>query len=242
LTLTLYPAIDLKAGAVVRLRRGEMDQATVYNADPAAQAASFAAAGFAWLHVVDLDGAFAGTPVNAEAVRAILAAAPALSVQVGGGIRDLPTIERWLSVGVRRVILGTAAVKQPALVRQACRLHPGRVVVGIDARDGFVATEGWAATSGMTALDLARAFEDAGVAAIIHTDIARDGMLAGLNIDATAELAQALATPVIASGGLAAIEELAQLAPRGIAGAILGRALYDGRIDPQAAIALARAA
>lgn len=242
MTLTLYPAIDLKRGAVVRLRRGDMDQATVYNADPAAQAVAFAAAGFAWLHVVDLDGAFAGTPVNAAAVRAILAAAPALAVQVGGGIRDLPTIEAWLALGVRRVILGTAAVTTPALVRQACRLHPGRIVVGIDARDGFVATAGWAATSSTTARDLALAFEDAGVAAIIHTDIARDGMLAGLNIDATAELAQALATPVIASGGLAAIEELAELAPRGIAGAILGRALYDGRIDPHAAIALAQAA
>jgi phosphoribosylformimino-5-aminoimidazole carboxamide ribotide isomerase len=237
--LTLYPAIDLKDGACVRLRRGAMDQATVYNHDPAAQAASFRDAGFAWVHVVDLDGAFAGRPVNEAAVRAILAAVPGMAVQVGGGIRDMATIEGWLALGVRRVILGTAAVRDPALVRAACRAHPGRIVVGIDARGGRVATQGWADTSDLAAADLARACQDAGVAAIIHTDIDRDGMLQGLNVAATAALAEGLAIPVIASGGLAGIEDIVALraaGAAGIEGVILGRALYDGRIDPQAAL------
>ncbi|MCS6891369.1 MAG: 1-(5-phosphoribosyl)-5-[(5-phosphoribosylamino)methylideneamino]imidazole-4-carboxamide isomerase [Rhodovarius sp.] len=236
---TLYPAIDLKAGQVVRLRRGEMAQATVYSADPAAQARRFAAAGFTWLHVVDLDGAFAGRPANAEAVRAILAAT-GLAVQLGGGIRSLATAEAWLAAGVRRIILGSVAVKDPALVRAACRAFPGQVVVGIDARGGRVATEGWAEMSDIPALELARRVEDAGVAAIIFTDIDRDGMLAGVNLEATRALAAAVRVPVIASGGVASIEELAALraAPEGIAGAILGRALYDGRIDPAAALAV----
>ena len=240
--LTLYPAIDLKDGACVRLRRGAMDDATVYNADPADQARRFAGFGFGWVHVVDLNGAFAGQPVNADAVRAILAAVPALKVQVGGGIRDLATIERWLDLGVRRVILGTAAVREPALVREACRKFPGRVAVGIDARQGRVATQGWAETTELSALDLALLFEDAGVAAIIYTDIDRDGMLAGLNIAATLDLAMHLTTPVIASGGLSTLDDLdalKQVADRGIEGAILGRALYDGRIDPARALELA---
>jgi phosphoribosylformimino-5-aminoimidazole carboxamide ribotide isomerase len=243
--LTLYPAIDLKDGACVRLRRGAMDQATLYNPDPADQARRFAGLGFAWLHVVDLNGAFAGRPVNGDAVRAILAATPGLAVQVGGGIRDLATIGHWLGLGVRRVILGTAAVRNPALVREACRNFPGRIVVGIDAREGRVAAEGWAETTEITALDLALRFEDAGVAAIVHTDIDRDGMLGGPNIDATADLAGHLTTPVIASGGvssLADIVALKQVADRGIEGAILGRALYDGRIDPIAALELAAGA
>jgi phosphoribosylformimino-5-aminoimidazole carboxamide ribotide isomerase len=243
-SLTLYPAIDLKDGACVRLRRGAMGDATLYNPDPADQARRFDALGFAWLHVVDLNGAFAGQPVNAAAMRAILAAVPELAVQVGGGVRDQATIEHWLALGVRRVILGTAAVRNPALVRAACRTFPGRIVVGIDARQGRVATEGWAETTELRALDLALMFEDAGVAAIIYTDIDRDGMLAGLNIDATVDLAVHLTTPVIASGGLSSLADLAALsrvADRGIEGAILGRALYDGRIDPRAALELAAA-
>jgi phosphoribosylformimino-5-aminoimidazole carboxamide ribotide isomerase len=229
-SFTLYPAIDLKGGEVVRLKRGEMAEATVYAADPAAQARAFAEVGFAWLHVVDLDGAFAGRPANAAAVRAILAATPC-PVQLGGGIRDMATVEAWLDAGVARVILGSAAVKDPALVRQACRVFPGRVAVGLDARGGFVATEGWAETSTLAARDLALRFEDAGVAAIIYTDIERDGMLSGVNFEATRALAAALATPVIASGGLAAVEELAALSAAGVAGAVLGRALYEGRIS-----------
>jgi phosphoribosylformimino-5-aminoimidazole carboxamide ribotide isomerase len=239
--LTLYPAIDLKDGACVRLRRGAMDQATVYSTDPAAQARAWQDAGFAWLHVVDLNGAFAGRAVNAEAVAAILGAAR-VPVQLGGGIRDMAGIEAWLAAGVRRVILGSAAVKNPELVRAACRAFPGRVAVGIDARDGFVATEGWAETSSIAAIDLALRFEDAGVAAIVYTDIARDGMLSGLNLEQTAELARRVATPVIASGGAGRLEDLAALraiaAGTRIEGAILGRALYDGRIDPAAALAL----
>ncbi|GGG34668.1 1-(5-phosphoribosyl)-5-[(5-phosphoribosylamino) methylideneamino] imidazole-4-carboxamide isomerase [Caldovatus sediminis] len=242
MTLTLYPAIDLKAGAVVRLRRGEMAEATVYSADPAAQARAFLAAGFAWLHVVDLDGAFAGRPANAAAVEAILAAVgPALRVQLGGGIRDMATVEAWLGRGVRRVILGSAAVKDPAFARAACRAFPGRVALGIDARDGRVATEGWAETSTVTARELALRFEDAGAAAIIYTDIERDGMLGGLNLEATVALARAVRTPVIASGGVASLDDLAALkavAHEGIEGVIVGRALYDGRIDPAAALAL----
>lgn len=240
--LTLYPAIDLKDGACVRLRRGAMGEATVFNTDPPGQARQWRDAGFHWLHVVDLNGAFEGQPVNFAAVRAILDAVPQVKVQLGGGIRAMATIDTWLEAGVARVILGTAAIRTPDLVRQACRAHPGRIVVGIDARDGFVAAEGWAETTSLRALDLALRFEDAGVAAIVYTDINRDGMLAGLNIEATVDLAFHLATPVIASGGLAALADLAALkqAGGGIEGAILGRALYDGRIDPQQALALAR--
>lgn len=240
MTFTLYPAIDLKGGQVVRLRRGEMDQATVFGTDPAAQAAAFAESGFPWLHVVDLDGAFAGRPANAAAVRAILAATPA-PVQLGGGIRDMATAAAWMEAGVSRIILGSAAVKDPALVRQAAREFPGRVAVGIDARDGMVATEGWAETSDLPALDLARRFADAGVAAIVFTDIARDGMLAGVNVEATAALAEGSGLPVIASGGAASLEDIRALKETGrVAGCILGRALYDGRIEPRAALALAR--
>ncbi len=232
--LTLYPAIDLKDGACVRLKRGDMDEATVYGTDPAKQAEAFQQAGSRWLHVVDLNGAFAGRPVNHEAVQAILAAA-SIPVQLGGGIRDLAGIDTWLQAGVARVILGSAAVKNPILVHQACKSFPGRIAVGIDARDGFVATEGWAETSTLPAQDLARRFEDAGVSAIIYTDIARDGMLSGLNLEQTVALSNALTTPVIASGGVGSLDDLRALrsaaadAP-GIEGVIIGRALYDGRI------------
>jgi len=239
---TLFPAIDLKDGACVRLQRGEMDRATVYSADPAAQARVWQDAGFEWLHVVDLNGAFAGRPVNGAAVAAILSAVT-LPVQLGGGIRDMAQIEHWLAAGISRVILGSAAVKNPALVSEACRAHPGRVVVGIDARDGMVATEGWADTSSVTALDVALRFEDAGAAAIVYTDIGRDGMMTGVNLEQTAALAARLRTPVIASGGVASLADIVALraaAARGagtIAGVIVGRALYDGRIDPAAALA-----
>lgn len=239
--LTLYPAIDLKDGQCVRLRRGEMSDATVYSADPAAQARAWQDAGFAWLHVVDLNGAFAGRPVNAAAVTAILGAVT-VPVQLGGGIRDMAAIEGWLAAGVRRVILGSAAVKNPLLVRQACQAFPGRIVVGIDARDGKVATEGWADTSAMDAADVARSFEDAGVAAIIYTDISRDGMLSGLNLEQTVDLARALSVPVIASGGVGGLDDLAALrqaaAGTRIEGVIVGRALYDGRVDPARALSL----
>ena len=242
MSFVLYPAIDLKAGQVVRLKRGEMDQATVYGTDPGAQAAEFARQGFGWVHVVDLDGAFAGKPANAAAVRAILAAVPGLSVQLGGGIRDMATAEAWLGAGVARIILGSAAVKDPAFARAACRAFPGRVALGIDARDGFVATEGWAETSNMTAMDLGQSFAESGAAAIIYTDIARDGMLSGVNVAATAALARAVPVPVIASGGLASVADIVALKAEGVvAGAILGRALYEGRIDPAAALALAAA-
>jgi phosphoribosylformimino-5-aminoimidazole carboxamide ribotide isomerase len=240
---TLYPAIDLKQGRVVRLQRGDMAQATIYAEDPAEQARSFAADGFQWLHVVDLDGAFAGKPANAEAVARILEAAR-MPVQLGGGIRNMPTVEAWLGAGVTRVILGSAAVKDPPFVRQACRHFPGRVVVGIDARGGMVATEGWAETSTLSARDLALRLEDAGAAAIIYTDIDRDGMLSGVNVEQTRALALALDTPVIASGGVASIADLVALkavAADGISGCILGRALYDGRIAPAEALALAAA-
>ena len=234
--LTLYPAIDLKDGHCVRLRRGEMDQATVYADDPAAQAVAWRDAGFQWLHVVDLNGAFAGRPVNGEAVRGILAAVD-LPVQLGGGIRDLAGIEAWLNAGVRRVILGSAAAKNPALVIEACRIFPGRIAVGIDARDGLVATEGWAETSSMAATDLGLRFEDAGVSAIIYTDIGRDGMLSGLNLEQTLDLAAKLTTPVIASGGVGSLDDLAALRRvadgTGIEGVIVGRALYDGRVIPR---------
>lgn len=238
--MILFPAIDLKDGACVRLKLGEMDQATVFNDDPAAQAAKFERQGFEWLHIVDLNGAFAGRPVNASAVEAILAKVK-MPVQLGGGIRDMATIEAWLSKGIRRVILGTVAVRDPALVKAACTRFPGRIAVGIDAKGGKVAVEGWAETSELTAIDLARRFEDAGVAAIIYTDIDRDGVLKGLNLPSTVELARSTSMPVIASGGLASIEDVkALLLPENamLEGAITGRALYDGRIDPAAALAL----
>jgi len=241
--MILFPAIDLKDGRVVRLLHGDMAQATVFNEDPAAQAREFAAAGFAWLHLVDLNGAFAGKPVNGAAVEAILKAVD-IPVQLGGGIRDMATIERWLAAGVRRVILGTAAVKTPDLVREACRAFPGRIVVGIDARGGRVAVEGWAESSAAVALDLAQGFEDAGVAAIVYTDIERDGALAGVNGAATQTLAAALSIPVIASGGVASLDDIAALmaiAKDGVEGVICGRALYDGRIDPKSALALVAA-
>jgi phosphoribosylformimino-5-aminoimidazole carboxamide ribotide isomerase len=239
----IFPAIDLKEGACVRLKQGEMDSATVFNTDPAAQARDFEAAGFEYLHVVDLDGAFAGKPVNAQAVEAIRAATR-FPIQLGGGIRDLATVEAWLAKGVTRVILGTAAVRDPAFVREACRLHPGRIVVGIDARGGKVAVEGWGEASELGVIELARRFEDAGVAAIVFTDIGRDGLLKGLNMEATLELANAVGIKVIASGGLAGmadIERLTQPDCRILEGAIAGRALYDGRLDPAAAMALIKA-
>lgn len=238
--MILYPAIDLKGGQCVRLLRGEMSAATVYNEDPAAQAKSFVAAGCRWLHVVDLDGAFAGKPMNGAAVAAIVAAAR-VPVQLGGGIRDRATIERWLEQGVTRVVLGTAALRDPDLVKEACRAHPGGVAVGIDARQGRVAVEGWAKSSDMTALALALAFEDAGVATIIYTDIERDGALTGVDAEATATLARRLTTPLIASGGVAGLADLAALKAHeadGIAGVICGRALYDGRLDLGRALAL----
>jgi phosphoribosylformimino-5-aminoimidazole carboxamide ribotide isomerase len=236
--MILYPAIDLKDGACVRLVRGEMEKATVFNIDPADQATAFKAQGFQWLHLVDLNGAFAGRPVNAAAVEAILAAVD-IPVQLGGGIRDMATIEAWLERGVARVILGTAALRDPALVRDACRRFPGRVAVSIDARDGYVAVQGWAETSDVRALDLALKFENAGVAAIVYTDINRDGAMGGVNVEATADLAFALTTPVIASGGVSAMSDLEALKLQehaGIEGVICGRALYDGRIDPAAAL------
>jgi phosphoribosylformimino-5-aminoimidazole carboxamide ribotide isomerase len=238
--LTLYPAIDLKEGACVRLKRGEMAQATVYSDDPGAQARAWQDAGFRWLHVVDLNGAFAGRSVNEAAVAAILANVT-IPVQLGGGLRDMAAIDRWLSAGVRRVILGSAALKNPDLVREACREFPERVAVGIDASNGMVATEGWADISRIPALDLALSFEDSGAAAIIYTDISRDGMLAGLNLEQTLILADRLTTPVIASGGvgsMADLEALARVATAGVEGVIVGRALYDGRIDPRAALGL----
>jgi phosphoribosylformimino-5-aminoimidazole carboxamide ribotide isomerase len=240
-SLTLYPAIDLKDGKCVRLRRGEMDQATIYADDPGAQAKAWQNAGFSWLHVVDLNAAFAGKPVNADAVRSILANV-SIPVQLGGGIRDLPAIEAWLDAGVSRVILGSAAAKNPALVIEACTAFPGQIAVGIDARNGFVATEGWAQTSTMPAADLGLRFEDAGVSAIIYTDIGRDGMLSGLNLDQTLALARQLSTPVIASGGVGSLTHLATLKDAAkrtrIQGVIVGRALYDGRVDPAEALAL----
>lgn len=237
--MILFPAIDLKGGECVRLVQGDMDQATVFNTDPAAQAAAFESQGFTHLHVVDLDGAFAGTPVNAAAVEGIIDRVH-MPVQLGGGIRDLRTAEHWLRRGVRRVIIGTAAVKDPAFVREAARLFPGQIAVGVDARDGLVAVDGWARASSMNAVDLGKRFEDAGVEAIIYTDIARDGMMKGLNIEGTIALADAIAIPVIASGGLASIadvERLCQPDCARIAGAITGRALYDGRLDPAEALA-----
>ena len=240
--MILFPAIDLKDGACVRLVRGEMSQSTTFNDDPAAQACDFADAGFEWIHIVDLNGAFAGKPVNAEAVAAI-AAAVDLPVQLGGGIRSMDTIARWLEAGVQRVILGTAALKDPDLVRRACDQYPGRIVVGIDAREGRVAVEGWAETSEMKVLDLAMRFENDGVAAIVYTDIDRDGAMQGVNVDATVDLAFALTTPVIASGGVRGISDLADLKENesaGIEGVISGRAIYDGRLDASEALELLR--
>ena len=242
--MILFPAIDLKNGECVRLVRGDMEQATVFNADPAAQAEAFERQGFDYLHVVDLDGAFAGAPINAEAVERILAVTK-MKVQLGGGVRDLCAVAGWLEKGVARVIIGTAALKDPDFVREAARLFPGQVAVGIDAREGRVAVEGWAMQSDVSALDLGRIFEDSGVAAIIYTDIARDGVLLGLNIPQTVALAEALTIPVIASGGLASIEDVRRLLEPDcskLAGAISGRALYDGRLDAAEALALLRGA
>jgi phosphoribosylformimino-5-aminoimidazole carboxamide ribotide isomerase len=242
--MILFPAIDLKDGQCVRLKLGDMAQATMFNDDPAAQARDFEQQGFAWLHLVDLNGAFAGKPVNEGAIDAILGAV-SLPVQLGGGIRSLAHVETWLAKGIRRVILGTVALRDPALVHQACRLFPGRIAVGIDAKGGRVAVEGWAETSELTAIELAKRFSDAGVAAIIFTDIDRDGVLKGLNIDSTLELAQSVPIPVIASGGLASMDDIQRLLQpdcRILEGAISGRALYDGRIDVASALKLIREA
>jgi phosphoribosylformimino-5-aminoimidazole carboxamide ribotide isomerase len=236
----LFPAIDLKDGACVRLVRGDMASATIFNADPAAQARQFADAGFEWLHVVDLDAAFAGRSVNGDAVSAIRTAVD-LRIQLGGGIRDRAAIERWLELGIDRLVLGTAALRDPDLVRRAAADHPGAIAVGIDARGGRVAVEGWAETTGIGVVELARRFEDCGVAAIIHTDIARDGVLGGVDAAAVADLARQVRVPVIASGGVASLADIAALKAReahGIAGIICGRALYDGRIEPRAALRL----
>jgi phosphoribosylformimino-5-aminoimidazole carboxamide ribotide isomerase len=240
--MILFPAIDLKEGLAVRLEQGDMARATVFHRDPAAQAAAFEMQGFPYLHIVDLDGAFAGRPVNADAVDRILETI-GIPVQLGGGVRDMATVEAWLGKGVDRVIIGTAAVRDPQFVKEAAKKFHGRVAVGLDARDGKVAVQGWAETSELSALDIARRFEDAGVSAIIYTDIARDGLLQGLNLDATIALAEAIAIPVIASGGLGSIDDIkAMLEPRAkkLEGAIAGRALYDGRLDPAAALKLIR--
>ncbi len=238
--MILFPAIDLKDGVCVRLKKGEMDQATIYNTDPGAQAADFEAMGFSYLHVVDLNGAFAGSSQNSAAVDTILANVT-MPVQLGGGIRDHAAIDAWLDKGIARVILGTIAVRDPELVREAAKRHPGKIVVGIDARDGKVAVEGWAETSDMLAVDLAKAFEDAGVAAIVYTDIDRDGVLTGINWGSTIDLAKAVSIPVIASGGLASLDDITRMTQPDAAileGAISGRALYDGRIDPAEALAI----
>lgn len=242
--LILYPAIDLKDGACVRLIKGDMEQATVFNTDPSAQAKEFAAQGFSWLHLVDLNGAFEGAPVNAAPVEAILKAID-LPVQLGGGIRDMKTAEAWIEKGITRIILGTAAVNDPEFVKEAARTFPGQVALGLDAKDGKVAVEGWAEASKLSVLDVARRFEEDGIAAIIYTDISRDGILTGLNIEATVSLAESLEIPVIASGGLASIEDIKALISAdcaGLNGAISGRALYDGRIDPAQALALIKEA
>jgi phosphoribosylformimino-5-aminoimidazole carboxamide ribotide isomerase len=242
--LILFPAIDLKDGLCVRLEQGDMGRATVFNRDAAAQALGFEAEGFEYLHVVDLDGAFAGRPVNARAIERILESVP-LPMQLGGGIRDMATIAAWLEKGVDRVIIGTAAVQNPDLVKQAARVWPNRIAVGLDARDGRVAVQGWAETSDLSALQIALRFEDAGVAAIIHTDISRDGLLKGLNLDATVALADAVTIPVIASGGLASMDDIRRLLQpwaRRLAGAIAGRALYDGRLNATEALRLIRSA
>ena len=240
--MILFPAIDLKQGLAVRLQQGDMARATIFHRDPAAQAQAFELQGFKHLHVVDLDGAFAGKPVNGDAVERILESV-GLCVQLGGGIRDMATVEAWLAKGVNRVIIGTAAVRDPALVKDAAKKYPGKIAVGLDARDGKVAVQGWAEISELSALDIARRFEDAGVAAIVYTDVTRDGMLKGLNLDATIALADAISIPVIASGGLASIDDIkALLEPRArkLQGAIAGRALYDGRLDAAEALKLIR--
>lgn len=242
--MILYPAIDLKQGEVVRLRQGDMAQATVYGTDPAATAKGFEEAGFSWIHVVDLDGAFAGQTINLPAVEAVIDRVK-IPVQLGGGIRDMAGIEGWLKRGISRVILGTAAVRDPDFVKRAAKEFPGKIAVGVDAKGGYVAVEGWAEVSELTSLDLARRFEDAGIAAIIYTDIGRDGLLKGLDFDGTRALAEAVSIPVIASGGLASIEDVHTLLKpenKAIAGAITGRALYDGRLDPTEAVALTRGA
>ncbi len=236
--MILYPAIDLKDGQCVRLKKGLMEEATVFNDSPADQAKAWEEAGFEYLHLVDLNGAFDGKPVNASAVEAIIGATKN-PVQLGGGIRDMATIEMWLEKGIRRVILGTVSVKDPDLVRAACKRFPGQVVLGIDAKSGFVATEGWADVSDLAVIELAKRFEDAGAAAIVYTDVDRDGILAGVNVEATVALAEAVSTPVIASGGVASIDDLIALKAtncKGIDGVISGRALYDGRIDPAEAV------
>ena len=242
--MILFPAIDLKDGLAVRLQQGDMARATIFSRDPAAQAHAFETMGFRHLHVVDLDGAFAGKPMNVTAVERILETV-GLCVQLGGGIRDMKTIEGWLEKGVNRVIIGTAAVRDPALVKDAARRFPKRVAVGLDAKDGKVAVEGWAETSELTALDIARRFEDAGVAAIVYTDVSRDGMLQGINWDATIALAEAISIPVVASGGLASIDDIKEMTqPRAskLEGAIAGRALYDGRLDAAEALQMIRTA
>ncbi|HEY5378237.1 MAG TPA: 1-(5-phosphoribosyl)-5-[(5-phosphoribosylamino)methylideneamino]imidazole-4-carboxamide isomerase [Pseudolabrys sp.] len=240
--MILFPAIDLKEGVAVRLEQGDMARATVFHRDPAAQARAFEMQGFAYLHIVDLDGAFAGKPVNADAVDRILETI-GIPVQLGGGVRDMATVEGWLGKGIDRVIIGTAAVRDPEFVKAAAKKFPGRVAVGLDARDGKVAVEGWAETSELTVLEIARRFEDAGVAAIIYTDIARDGLLKGIDWNATIALAEAISIPVVASGGLASINDIkTMLTPRAkkLEGAIAGRALYDGRLDPAEALKLIR--
>ncbi|WP_411816830.1 1-(5-phosphoribosyl)-5-[(5-phosphoribosylamino)methylideneamino]imidazole-4-carboxamide isomerase [Hyphococcus sp. DH-69] len=238
--LTLYPAIDLKGGQCVRLYQGQMDQSKVYNEDPAAQAKDFADAGFSWVHIVDLDGAFAGEARNASAVDAILGNV-GIKTQLGGGVRDMAAVERWLSTGMARVILGTAAVHNPEFVKEACRTYPGQIVLGVDARDGRVKTDGWDGDSAIDPVELVKRYTDQGVAAVVYTDISRDGALAGVNVEATAALAEASAIPVIASGGVASIDDIRALktAHDNIEGVIIGRALYDGRIDPKEALALA---
>ena len=239
--MIIFPAIDLKDGRCVRLRQGDMAQATVFNDDPAAQARDFEAAGFEWLHLVHLNGAFAGRSVNASAIRSIIAAIK-IPLQLGGGIRDRDAIEQWLAAGVARVILGTVAVSNPTLVADAARAHPGRIAVGIDARNGKVAVKGWAEEASISAPELARQFEGAGVTAIIFTDISRDGMMAGANVDSTMALAQAVSIPVIASGGVNGVQDIDRLRDCGapIEGVVVGRALYDGRITPREAIEAAR--
>lgn len=238
--MILYPAIDLKDGQCVRLLRGDMGQATVFNTDPPAQARAFASQGFSWIHVVDLNGAFEGAPVNGDAVEGILGAVD-LNIQLGGGIRTMETIEFWLAKGVARVVLGTVALRDPDLVRRACKQFPGKIAVGLDSRNGFVAIEGWAESTDRMVLDVAKDFADAGVAAIIHTDIDRDGVLTGVNVGATATLAQAQSIPVIASGGVSSLDDIRALLKvenTGIEGVIAGRAIYDGRLDPVEALAL----
>ena len=240
--MIFYPAIDLKDGRCVRLVQGDMDRATVFGDDPAAQARAFAESGCEWIHVVDLDGAFAGAPVNGDAVQSVIDAID-IPVQVGGGIRNLERVDGWLEKGAGRVVLGTLALRDPGLVREACRRHPGRIAVGIDARDGRVAVEGWSRDSGVDAMELARAMEGAGAAALIHTDIARDGALEGPNVEATVALAEAVSTPVIASGGVASLDDIRALKYTGaLAGVICGRALYDGRVDAAEAAAMLREA